>query len=75
MMKIKDMNDLQRKVLEACHNGWFMSGEYTAMFDNHRRVFMADSQPLLYREIERWYLGHAAHHADSHLLVKCTKVA
>ena len=28
MTKIKDMSKRQRKVLDACHNGWFMSGEY-----------------------------------------------
>ena len=51
-----------------------MSGEYTAMFDNHRRSFEADSPLWLYRDIERWYASHAANHGDSHLLVKCTRV-
>jgi hypothetical protein len=55
-------------------DGWFMSGEYTAMFDNHRRSFEADSPLWLYRDIERWYGSHAANHGDSHLLVKCTRV-
>ena len=27
MTKIKDMSKRERKVLDACHNGWFMSGE------------------------------------------------
>ena len=60
--------------LYACMDGWFMSGEYTAMFDNHRRSFEADSPLWLYRDIERWYGSHAANHGDSHLLVKCTRV-
>ena len=30
MTKIKEMSKRQRKVLDACHNGWFMSGEYRA---------------------------------------------
>ena len=51
-----------------------MSGEYTAMFDNHRRSFEADSPLWLYRDIERWYGSHAANHGGSHLLVKCTRV-
>ena len=42
-MKIKNPSRLQKKVLDACMDGWFMSGEYTAMFDNHRRSFEADS--------------------------------
>lgn len=31
-MKIKNLSRLQKKVLDACMDGWFMSGEYTAMF-------------------------------------------
>ena len=73
-MKIKNLSRLQKKVLDACMNGWFMSGEYTATFDNHRRSFEADSPLWLYRDIERWYASHAANHGDSHLLVKCTRV-
>jgi hypothetical protein len=73
-MKIRDLSRLQKKVLDACMNGWFMSGEYTAMFDDHRRSFEADSPLWLYRDIERWYESHAANHGDSHLLVKCTRV-
>ena len=68
-MKIKNLSRLQKKVLDACMDGWFMSGEYTAMFDNHRRSFEADSPLWLYRDIERWYASHAANHGDSHLLV------
>ena len=29
MTKIKDMSKRERKVLDACHNGWFMSGEWS----------------------------------------------
>ena len=61
-MKIKNLSRLQKKVLDACMDGWFMSGEYTAMFDNHRRSFEADSPLWLYRDIERWYGSHAANH-------------
>ena len=50
MTKIKDMSKRQRKVLDACHNGWFMSGEYRAMIDGHERRFWADSQRLLFTE-------------------------
>ena len=39
MTKVKNMGRRQRKVREACHNGWFMSGEYRALFDNHERRF------------------------------------
>ena len=73
-MNIKNLSRLQKKVLDACMDGWFMSGEYTAMFDNHRRSFEADSPLWLYRDIERWYGSHAANHGGSHLLVKCTRV-
>ena len=51
-MKIKNLSRLQKKVLDACMDGWFMSGEYTAMFDNHRRSFEADSPLWLYRDME-----------------------
>lgn len=75
MTLVKDMNVLQRKVLDACFNGWYMSGEYAAMFDGHRRIFFADSPRLLYKDVEEWFERHAAHHADAPLVVKCTKVA
>ena len=42
MTKIKDMSKRQRKVLDACNNGWFMSGEYRALMDGHERRFWAD---------------------------------
>ena len=33
-MSIKNLNDKQRKVYEACRNGWLVGGEYRAKFDN-----------------------------------------
>ena len=42
-MRIKDMSKQQRRVFDACNNGWFVSGVYTAMFDDHKRDFAVDS--------------------------------
>ncbi len=74
-MKVKDMNSRQRKVYDACSNGWFMSGQYRARFDEHERTFWADSPRLLYRDVDQWYSDHEANHAESHLLVTCVKAA
>ena len=68
MTKIKDMSKRERKVLDACHNGWFMSGEYRAIMDGHERSFNADSKRLLFKDVEQ-------NHADSPLLVKCVCAA
>ena len=67
MTKIKDMSKRERKVLDACHNGWFMSGEYRAIMDGHERSFNADSN--------EWFSSHEQNHADSPLLVKCVCAA
>ena len=74
-MKIKDMNSDQRRVFDACYNGWFVSGQYAAMFDNHRREFCADSKKILFNDVDKWFTSHEENHADAHLLVKCVKAA
>lgn len=75
MTKIKEMSKRERKVLDACHNGWFMSGEYRALVDGHERRFWADSQKLLFKDVDEWFSSHEQNHADSHLLVKCVCAA
>ncbi|MCI6681098.1 hypothetical protein [Parafannyhessea umbonata] len=72
-MRIKDMSKRQRRVFDACSNGWFVSGVYTAMFDDHKRDFAVDSLGMLYGGVENWFGEHATNHGDSHLLVKCVK--
>lgn len=74
-MSTKDLNTRQRKVLQACRDGWFMSGVYRARFDNHERRFEADSPTILYRAVDDWYASHQENHADAHLLVTCEKAA
>lgn len=69
-MKIKDMEPMERKVYEACRNGWFVGGEYSASFGGHRRRFFADSPRWLHREVAQWIQSHAEHHADEHVLIK-----
>ncbi|MDI9590354.1 MAG: hypothetical protein QM302_04875 [Acidobacteriota bacterium] len=73
MKQIKDMNSLERKVFEACYNGWYLSGEYRAVFFGHERRFRADSIRQLVKQVEAWFLSHAEHHADDILLVKLDK--
>lgn len=73
MLRIKDMSKQQRRVFDACSNGWFVSGVYTAMFDDHKRDFAVDSLGMLYDGVENWFGEHAADHGGSHLLVKCVK--
>ena len=51
-MSIKNLNDKQRKVYEACRNGWLVGGEYRAKFDNHEKDFFADSPSWLFREVD-----------------------
>lgn len=75
MTKIKGMDRRQRKVLDACHNGWFMSGEYRASFDDHERRFWADSKQLLFNDVDKWFSSHEQNHAESPLLVKCVRAA
>lgn len=74
-MKVKEMNSGQRRVFDACSNGWFISGVYAAMFDEHRREFCADSKKILFNDVDKWFASHERHHADAHLLVKCVKAA
>ena len=75
MKQIKDMSRLERKVFEACYNGWYLSGEYRAVFFGHERRFEADSIRQLTRDVSAWFASHAEHHADDILLVKLNKVA
>lgn len=75
MTKVKNMGRRQRKVREACHNGWFMSGEYRALFDGHERRFWADSPSILFNDVDQWFSAHEQNHVDSHLLVKCVRAA
>lgn len=74
-MKPSELSVRERKVFDACLDGWFMSGEYAAMFDGHRRHFEADSPKSLFRAIDRWFATHEANHGTAHLLVKCVKPA
>ena len=69
-MKVKNLNDSQRKVYDACRNGWFIGGAYRATIDNHEHHFYADSLSWLFRDVNDWFESHAAHHANSSLLVK-----
>lgn len=69
-MKRSDMSDSQRKVYDACRNGWFVGGEYRAMFDGHERRFFADSIGWLYKEVNQWFESHSARHANAALVVK-----
>ena len=62
-MSIKNLNENQRKVYEACRNGWLVGGEYRAKFDNHEKDFFADSPSWLFREVD------AKNHSDSSILV------
>lgn len=75
MKQIKDMSRLERKVFEACYNGWYLSGEYRAVFFGHERRFEADTMRQLYKEVNEWFASHAEHHGDDILLVKLDKAA
>lgn len=70
MKRIKDMDRLERKVFEACYNGWYLSGQYRAVFFGHERVFEADSIRTLTREVGKWFASHAERHGEDILLVK-----
>lgn len=73
MTQVKDMRQLERKVFEACYNGWYLSSQYKAVFFGHERLFEADSIRLLAREVEKWFASHAEHHGNDILLVKYHK--
>ena len=64
------LNDSQRKVYNACRNGWLVGGNYRAIFDNHEREFFADSPTWLFREVHEWFASHAMNHADAGIVVK-----
>ena len=68
---LTEMSERERKVFDACYNGWFMSGRYTAEFEGHNRVFFADSVRILWNQVDKWFAEHEEHHAHDHLLVKC----
>lgn len=70
MKQIKDMNNLERKVFEACYNGWYLSGEYRAVFFGHERRFEADTIRQLASDVESWFSTHQENHGDDILLVK-----
>lgn len=74
MIRYSTLDRRQRRVYDACHDGWYMGGRYTAKFDNHARTFTADSVGSLYREVERWFQTHEEHHGNARMLVKCAQV-
>ena len=65
MKRYKDLNNRERKILRACRDGWWLSGVYEASFDGHRRMFEADSIPMLFRDVAKWHETHVENHADS----------
>ncbi len=71
MIKYSAMNDRQRKVYTSVYNGWYLGGKYRALLDGREKVFWADSLPILYNEVDRWYARHERSHGHAHLLVKC----
>lgn len=73
MKQVKDMSRRERKVFEACYNGWYLSGEYRAVFFGHERRFEADSLKQLTSAVEQWFASHADKHGDDILLVKLDK--
>lgn len=73
MVKYSEMNPTQKRIYNACQNGWFMGGRYRALFGGHQHDFYADSKSILAREIEPWFARHSEHHSGSPLLVKCVQ--
>lgn len=73
MTKYNEMTPAQKRIYQACTNGWFMGGRYRALLDGHQRDFCADTARILTREIEPWYAKHMQHHGNSPLLVKCVQ--
>lgn len=71
MKQYKSMSKSEKKVANACHNGWWLSGTYEVSFGGHRRRFTADSKGILFNQASRWYETHIKHHADDHVLVRC----
>ena len=75
MKQIMSMTRRERKVFEACYNGWYLSGEYRAVFFGHERRFEADTLRQLYKDVSAWFDTHAENHGDDILLVKLDKAA
>jgi hypothetical protein len=73
MKNVSAMCNREIKVCESVRNGWYMSGLYRALVDEHERYFEADSPGILFNEVDGWFLSHERNHADSHLLVKCVE--
>lgn len=72
MKKYKELDNRERDILRACRNGWWLSGRYEATFDDHRKVFEADSIPMLFNDVSAWHGRHIENHADARVLVRCT---
>ena len=70
MTQVKDMGRLERKVFESCYNGWYLSGQYRAVFFGHERRFEADTIRLLAKDVQEWFESHAENHGNDILLVK-----
>lgn len=73
MKKLREMTHRERTVLKACNDGWWMSGRYVASFDNHERTFEADSTPILFNDVYKWYQSHEEHHGGARVLVRCVQ--
>lgn len=73
MKKISEMNHQERKVFDACYNGWFLSGEYRALLGGNESRFEVDSLSQLVREVTAWFNSHAENHGSDWLLVKCAQ--
>lgn len=73
MVKRNELNVRQKRVYDACNDGWYLGGKYQASFDNHSRTFYADSLSLLFRDVDSWFRSHELHHGDAHILVKCVQ--
>lgn len=71
MKKFRELDQREREVLRACRDGWWLSGRYEVSFDDHRKVFEADSVPMLFHEVSEWHASHAEHHGDARLLSRC----
>lgn len=72
-MRYKDMSKRERRLFDAIWNGWYLSGVYSAQFDNHKRTFDADSRNILFNDVNEWFKKHEEHHADADVLVRCVK--
>jgi hypothetical protein len=73
MTRIKDLSRSQRRVFDACRNGWFMSGEYRALSGGGEQRFWADSPRLLFHDVDRWYTARTEGDECAHVLVKCVQ--